>query len=164
MDTSAGDTSAGHTGTGHARAGHARAGGLCIGEAVRATGMSVDTLRFFEREGLLLRPVPRNAAGRRVYEQADVDWLLLVGRLRASGMPVATVGRFAELVRSGPGNEALRLELLRKHERTVRARIAALGADLEIIRDKVAVYERHVREGTAAGLWAPAPSAPGDAP
>ncbi|KAB7833485.1 MerR family transcriptional regulator [Streptomyces mobaraensis] len=138
--------------------------GRSIGETVRATGMSVDTLRFFEREGLLLRPVPRNAAGRRVYERADVDWLLLVARLRASGMPVATVARFAELVRSGPGNEALRLELLREHERAVRARIAALGEDLEIIRNKVTVYERHVREGTAAGVWAPVPSAPGDAP
>ncbi|MFI0737258.1 MerR family transcriptional regulator [Streptomyces sp. NPDC021100] len=159
MDTSAGDTGADET-----DAGGTGAGGLCIGEAVRATGMSVDTLRFFEREGLLLRPVPRNAAGRRVYGQADVDWLLLVGRLRASGMPVATVGHFAELVRSGPGNEALRLELLREHERAVRARIAALGADLEIIRRKVAVYERHVSEGTAAGLWAPLPPSPADAP
>ncbi|MBZ4322446.1 MerR family transcriptional regulator [Streptomyces huiliensis] len=140
------------------------AGGLSIGGVVRATGMSVDTLRFFEREGLLLRPVPRNAAGRRVYEQADVDWLSLVARLRASGMPVATVARFAALVRSGPGNEALRLELLREHERAVRERIAALGADLEIIQGKVAVYERHVREGTAAGLWAPTPSVPADAP
>ncbi|MGK5639794.1 MerR family transcriptional regulator [Streptomyces sp. URMC 126] len=139
------------------------AGGLPIGEVVKVTGMSVDTLRFFEREGLLLRPIPRNSAGRRVYEQADVDWLLLCGRFRASGMPVATVGRFAALVRSGPGNEAERLELLLEHERAVRARIAALGADLEIIQGKVAVYERHVREGTAAGVWAPAPSAPGDA-
>ncbi|WP_171169219.1 MerR family transcriptional regulator [Streptomyces sp. I05A-00742] len=136
------------------------AGNLSIGKVAEATGMSVHALRFFEREGLFLRPVHRTSGGQRVYEQADVDWLLLCGRLRASGMPVATVRRFADLVRSGPGNEDERLALLREHEREVRARIAALQADLEIIHGKVVTYEEHVRAGTAAGLWSPVPSAP----
>ncbi|MGI5163782.1 MerR family transcriptional regulator [Spirillospora sp. CA-253888] len=134
----------------------AREDGLSIGEVAAATGLSVHALRFFEKEGLFLRTIPRSDGGRRIYRPADVEWLLLCNRLRASGMPIATVQEFARLVRSGPGNEDERLALLREHERNVRARIDELAECLEIVRGKVAVYEEHVRAGTAAGLWAPA--------
>ncbi|GAA3424496.1 MerR family transcriptional regulator [Streptosporangium nondiastaticum] len=134
------------------------ADGLSIGDVAKATGLGVHALRFFEREELFLRPIPRTAGGQRVYEPADVEWLLLCNRLRESGMPIATVKRFAQLVRSGPGNEAERLALLEEHERTVRDRLADLTASLEIIHDKVLTYRRHVEDGTAAGLWSPASS------
>ncbi|QKV94260.1 MerR family transcriptional regulator [Streptomyces sp. NA02950] len=132
-------------------------GGLSIGRVSRVTGMSVHALRFFEREGLFLREIPRTAGGQRTYEQADVDWLLLCDRFRASGMPIATIRQFAALVRAGGGNEPERLALLREHERHVQSKIAALTACLDIIRTKVVTYERHLDEGTAAGLWSPAP-------
>ncbi|WP_369211491.1 MerR family transcriptional regulator [Streptomyces flavofungini] len=130
-------------------------GGLSIGKVAEVTGLSVHALRFFEREGLFLRDIPRSGGGQRIYAQADVDWLALCGRLRDSGMPIATVRRFAALVRSGPGNEQERLELLQEHERDVRAKIDDLNACLAVIHGKVAIYERHLREGTAIGLWAP---------
>ena len=132
--------------------------GFSIGEVAEATGMSVHALRFFERERIFLRPIPRSDGGHRIYEQADVDWLLLCNRLRESGMPIAEIRRFAELVRAGAGNEQERLALLQEHERLVRAEIAQLNACLEVIHGKVATYERHLRDGTAAGLWAPEPS------
>jgi DNA-binding transcriptional MerR regulator len=134
------------------------ADGLSIGAVAEATGMSVHALRFFEREGIFLRPIPRSEGGHRVYEQPDVDWLLLCNRLRESGMPIATIRKFAELVRAGAGNEQDRLALLQEHERLVRAEIAQLNACLEVIHGKVATYEQHLRDGTAAGLWAPEPS------
>ncbi|MGW2634611.1 MerR family transcriptional regulator [Streptomyces chattanoogensis] len=130
---------------------------LPIGRVSEATGMSVHALRFFEREGLFLRDIPRSAGGQRIYQQADVDWLVLCNRLRASGMPIAVIRKFAELVRSGPGNEPDRLALLREHEREVQAKIDELQACLEVIHTKVVIYEQHVRDGTAAGLWSPAP-------
>ena len=132
--------------------------GLSIGTVSEATGMSVHALRFFEREGIFLRSIPRSDGGHRVYEQADVDWLLLCNRLRESGMPIATIRRFADLVRAGAGNEEARLALLQEHERLVRAEIAQLNACLEVIHGKVATYEQHLGEGTAEGLWAPEPT------
>jgi DNA-binding transcriptional MerR regulator len=134
------------------------ADGLSIGAVAEATGMSVHALRFFEREGIFLRPIPRSEGGHRVYEPADVDWLLLCNRLRESGMPIATIRRFADLVRAGAGNEEARLALLQEHERLVRAEIAQLNACLEVIHGKVATYEQHLGEGTAEGLWAPEPT------
>ncbi|MGW1072108.1 MerR family transcriptional regulator [Streptomyces sp. NPDC002537] len=129
--------------------------GLSIGKVSETTGMSVHALRFFEREGLFLREIPRSAGGQRIYARTDVDWLLLCDRLRASGMPIATIRRFAELVRAGAGNEADRLELLREHERNVRAKIDDLTTCLDVIHGKVVTYEQHLHDGTAAGLWSP---------
>ena len=130
--------------------------GLSIGQVSETTGLSVHALRFFEREGLFLRPIPRSHGGQRIYDEADVEWLVLCNRLRDSGMSISTIKRFAELVRSGPGNEKERLALLEEHERTVRAKIAELNVSLDVIHDKVVTYRRHVRDGTAAGLWSPA--------
>ncbi|AZM54305.1 MerR family transcriptional regulator [Streptomyces sp. WAC 01529] len=132
--------------------------GLSIGRVAEATGLSVHALRFFEREGLFLREIPRTSGGRRVYARTDVDWLILCGRLRLSGMPIATIREFAALIRSGPGNERERLALLQEHERDVRAKLDELNACLEVIHGKVVTYEQHLNDGTAAGLWAPQPT------
>lgn len=132
--------------------------GLSIGTVAEATGLSVHALRFFEREGIFLRPIPRSDGGHRVYESADVDWLHLCTRLRESGMPIATIRKFAELVRAGAGNEQDRLALLQEHERFVLAEIAHLNACLEVIHGKVVTYEQHLGDGTAVGLWAPEPT------
>lgn len=126
-----------------------------IGEVAEATGLSVHAIRFFEREGLFLREIPRTSSGRRVFEKTDVDWLQLLNRLRASGMPIAGIREYARLTTEGPGNEAERLRLLKRHESDVRAKIAELNACLAVIGNKVAVYEAHVEAGTARGLWEP---------
>jgi DNA-binding transcriptional MerR regulator len=127
---------------------------LSIGQVAEQTGLSVHALRWFEREGLFLRSIPR-VGGRRTFDSSDVVWLTLCNRLRASGMPIAEIRRFAALVQAGPGNEAERLALLVAHERHVRSQLAELQQCLDIIHSKVESYERHLAEGTAATLWAP---------
>ena len=127
---------------------------LTIGDVAARTGLSIDTLRFYERDGLMISPVPRRG-GKRAYGDADVAWLEICRRLRESDMPLAEIRRFAALVRQGTGNEAERLELLRRHEDRVRARMAALADALDVISGKVETYAEHVARGTAAGVWAP---------
>ncbi|HXV91771.1 MAG TPA: MerR family transcriptional regulator [Pseudonocardia sp.] len=126
---------------------------LTIGQVTERTGLSAHALRFYEREGLLPDPVRRSASGRRVYTESDVEWLVNCTRFRASGMPVATIRRFAELVREGPGNEAERLDLLRQHRRVVAERIEELKTCLDLISHKVEVYEETMAKGTADRLW-----------
>lgn len=128
---------------------------LSIGQVAERTGLSVHALRWFEREGLFLRPIPRTVGGRRTFDSDDVVWLVLLNRLRASGMPIAEIRRFATLVQAGPGNEADRLALLDAHEREVRNRIADLQECLDIIHSKVTAYRGHLAAGTAGGLWSP---------
>ncbi|MFF9066403.1 MerR family transcriptional regulator [Streptomyces sp. NPDC014891] len=128
---------------------------LSIGRVAERTGLSVHALRFYEREGLLTGPVHRTAGGRRQYTAFDVDWLLICVKLRESGMPLSDLKRFAELVRSGPGNEAERLDLLDTHRQRVDARIRALEECRSVITWKVGVYADHLARGAAGGLWDP---------
>jgi DNA-binding transcriptional MerR regulator len=126
---------------------------LSIGEVAQRTGLGIHTLRMYEREGLLTSDLARDSAGRRVYTEADVQWLDTCRIFRSSGMPLAVIGRFAELVREGPGNEVERLALLREHEERMRARAAEIAAARELITAKIASYEQHLAQGTAAALW-----------
>ena len=128
---------------------------LLIGDVARETGLGVHALRFYERNKLLVDPIERTAGGRRVYTQADVEWLKVCVKLRESGMPLATMRRFAALVRQGPGNETERLELLQEHESRVRAQLASIADCLQVITGKVAIYRRHVESGVADDPWLP---------
>ena len=137
---------------------------LSIGQAAERTGLSVHALRFYEREGLLATPVYRDAGGRRVYSEWDLEWLELCIRLRESGMPLAAIRRYAELVRAGEGNEKDRLGLLREHQDRIGEQLTALQACLEVISFKVALYEERVARGAWRDpLYTPPALEPGDA-
>ena len=125
---------------------------LSIGEVSARTGLSVDTLRFYEREGLF-PPPQRSAGGRRGFSAADLGWIGICQRLRASGMSLPEIARYAAMVRAGSGNEGERLELLQRHEAQVQAQMAILQDALDLISTKVAVYAEAVSMGTAGGLF-----------
>lgn len=128
---------------------------LSIGEVAERTGLSTHTLRFYEREGLLLTPVSRTSGGRRVYDPQNVHWLGICTRLRASGMSLANLRAFTALVRQGPGNEDERLELLRAHQAEVQEQLEELRAGLDLISWKVGIYEDRLAHGTTHGVWDP---------
>jgi DNA-binding transcriptional MerR regulator len=129
--------------------------GLSIAEAARRTGVSVHTLRYYERAGLVVTDIDRNAAGRRRYRKLDLDWIKICTKLRATGMPIRSIRRYAELVSSGRGNEQERLALLEAHRAEVVARIAELTENLELIDHKLDVYRGRLAAGDADRLWAP---------
>lgn len=115
-----------------------------IAEAAEKTGLTTDTLRYYARDGLLVRPVMRSSSGHRRYTESDLDWIVLITRLRATGMPIRDVRAYAELVRDGDGNEEERLDLLRAHRAQVLAQLDEVRAHLEAIDTKIAIYEQRV--------------------
>ncbi|MDT3441653.1 MULTISPECIES: MerR family transcriptional regulator [unclassified Pseudofrankia] len=129
--------------------------GLSIAEAARRTGVSVHTLRYYERAGLVVTPVDRTAGGRRRYQQLDLDWITVCTRLRATGMPIKTIRRYAQLVSAGRGNEQERLALLEAHRAEVTAALAQLQENLRLIDHKIDVYRGRLDAGDADQLWAP---------
>lgn len=145
-----------------------------IGDVAGRTGLSAHALRFYEREGLLAGRV-RRQSGQRRYSASDLEWISICVKLRASGMPLAAIRRFAELVREGPGNEHERLALLREHQKRVVTQIGELNDCLDVINWKVGIYEQHLAQGTAQRLWTaadgssatpdpPTPASPGAGP
>ncbi len=113
---------------------------LTIAEAAERTGLTPDTLRYYERDGLMLRRVDRSTTGHRRYSDADLNWIALLNCLRGTGMPIREVRRYAELVRAGDGNEQDRLELLRAHRQNVLAQLAEVTEHLGAIDRKIGIY------------------------
>jgi len=120
---------------------------LTIGQVAAAIDVSAHTLRYYEQEGLL-RAVGRTTAGHRLYSPADLDWLQFVMRLKATGMPIASIKAFSELRAQGDSTYGSRREMLTEHRDTVLVRIAELQANLAAIVDKIASYETAPRNAT----------------
>ncbi|MEC3918638.1 MerR family transcriptional regulator [Nocardia sp. CDC160] len=127
--------------------------GMTIAEAARRTGVSVHTLRYYERAGLVLTNITRTSTGRRRYRQLDLDWITICTKLRATGMPIKTIRHYAQLVDAGRGNEQQRLDLLESHRATVLAKLAELQQNLQLIDHKLAVYRARLTAGNADTLW-----------
>lgn len=110
-----------------------------ISEVVAFTGLTAHTLRWYERIGLMPH-IDRSHTGQRRYTNRDLDWLDLVGKLRLTGMPVADMVRYAELVREGDHTYAERFELLRTTREDVLARIEELRGTLAVLDRKISFY------------------------
>jgi DNA-binding transcriptional MerR regulator len=113
---------------------------LSIADAAESSGLSAHTLRYYEREGLL-EPVSRNGSGHRRYREADLELIAFLVKLRATGMPIREVRRYAELIRAGEGTNAERLALLEAHRVAVLAGLEATTRNLELIDWKIRVYK-----------------------
>ncbi|MDN3297209.1 MerR family transcriptional regulator [Streptomyces ficellus] len=110
-----------------------------ISEVSAWTGLTAHTLRWYERIGLMPH-VDRSHTGQRRFTNRDLDWLTFVGKLRLTGMPVADMVRYAELVREGEHTFEERQELLESTRRDVRARIAELQDTLAVLDYKIDFY------------------------
>ena len=114
---------------------------LAISEVAEATGLSTHTLRYYERAGLMLEPVDRASSSHRRYSERDVTWVVFLTRLRATGMPIARVKEYVELVRAGDSTSADRLELLLRHRIAVLAQLDEITQSLAAIDKKITLYK-----------------------
>lgn len=110
-----------------------------IGEVSAETGLSIDSLRWFEREGLF-PAIRRNAGGQRRFSDSDVERIVLMLRLRRTGMPVRDMRRFIELLQGGEETHAERLRLLLAQRARIQAEQQQLAEDLAAVDFKVAYY------------------------
>lgn len=114
-----------------------------IQEAATASGLGIDTIRFYEKAGML-PTVPRDRRGWRHFPPPLLEWLRNLARLRATGMPMADMQRFAALVHAPatPANVAERLAILHAHDRRLADRRADLDAAQAYLNHKIAVYSK----------------------
>ena len=115
-----------------------------ISDVAERTGLTTHTLRYYEREGLMLVPIDRASSTHRRYTESDVAWVQFLTRLRSTHMPISTVREYVELARAGDGSEAGRLELLLRHRITVLAQLDEITKSLGAIDYKIALYEKAV--------------------
>lgn len=110
---------------------------LNISDAAEDLGVSTHTLRYYERAGLMVEAVDRAASSHRRFRASDLDWLRLIGRLRATGMPIRRIREYADFARSPQDTAADRLRLLVEHRDDVRARMRETEGHLDAIDLKI---------------------------
>jgi DNA-binding transcriptional MerR regulator len=108
---------------------------LTIQQMASRTGLSADTLRYYEKLGLLA-PSRDTGSNHRRYGEEDVAWLGFVLLLRSTGMPLETIKTYGELLLQGNATLAQRREMLEAHAKNVRARMDELQISLEVIQKK----------------------------
>ena len=112
-------------------------------QAAEQSGFSLDTLRYYERIGLL-DGIDRAPSGHRRFRNDDLEWLGVLRCLRDTGMPIAQMRRYAELARAGHATLAERLNLLTEHDERVQERIALLQAQHKHLCEKIDWYRRQL--------------------
>jgi DNA-binding transcriptional MerR regulator len=118
-------------------------GTLTISDAARKSGISAHTLRYWERAGLL-QTVSRNGSGHRRYAEDDLERIKFLTKLRATGMPIRQVRRYAELMNGGDDTNEERMALLEAHREAVRAHLEETAGHLELIEWKIGFYRERL--------------------
>lgn len=121
---------------------------MSISDVAERTGLTTHTLRYYEREGLMLSPVERASSTHRRYTEADVAWVTFLTRLRSTAMPIATMREYVVLAREGEGTEVERLELLLLHRMAVMRQLEEMTASLAAIDYKIDLYRQQVGKVT----------------
>jgi DNA-binding transcriptional MerR regulator len=126
---------------------------LNIQQVAEVTGLSVHTLRYYERIGLI-HSIHRAHNTHRRYTMDDVGWIEFLNKLRATGMSIQQMQRYAQLQRQGDETLPERLEMLRQLQNEAEARIDELQQHLDVIRYKVGLYQSQLEEGMTEAISA----------
>lgn len=113
--------------------------GLTIDEAAQRMGVSKDTLRYYEKEGLL-PTIAKGANGHRRYSEDDLGWVKFLQLLRGTGMPIREMKSFVELTWAGDHTIAERVEVLSRYRVALRERMAADRERLKFLDYKIDYY------------------------
>jgi MerR family transcriptional regulator, aldehyde-responsive regulator len=114
-----------------------------IAEVSEQYGLSSDTLRYYERIGLI-PPVNRNGGGIRDYNELDIRRVEFVKCMRSAGLPVEVLIEYIGLVQQGDETIEARKEILMEQRELLVARMAQMQKTLDILNHKIEVYEKIV--------------------
>ena len=114
---------------------------MTIAEVSKQFDISADTLRYYERIGLI-PPVPRTAGGIRDYDEASCKWIELMKHLRAAGVQIEALVEYTALVQQGDETQAQRKNLLMGQRKQLEARIAEMQQSLERLDKRLEWYDR----------------------
>ena len=113
---------------------------MTIAEASKKYEISADTLRYYERIGLI-PPVPRNKSGIRDYEEDSCRWIELMKCMRSAGVRIEALIRYVALVQQGDDTLEERRMLLMEQREQLMARMEDMQRSLERLNGKIMGYE-----------------------
>lgn len=118
-----------------------------IKDVSKQFGISADTLRYYERAGMI-PPVSRTVGGSRDYQDEDLRWVELALCLRSAGLPVEVIAEYVRLSQSGSGTIPDRLALLEQQREVLLEQQRQTSAALSRLNHKITVYQNALETGT----------------
>lgn len=112
-----------------------------IAEVSERYNISTDTLRYYERIGLI-PPVNRNESGIREYSELDIQRVEFIKCMRRAGLPIETLIDYIALVQQGDETIAARKEILLEQRRQLEARMKEMQDTLDVLNYKIEIYEK----------------------
>ncbi|UUZ83347.1 MerR family transcriptional regulator [Paenibacillus sp. P26] len=116
-----------------------------IGQVAEVTGLSIHTLRFYEKEGIL-PAIKRNEKGIRIFDDMDLQWIKILNYLRLTGMPLAQIRDCAHLCSEGDDTMEERMRLFENHKEKVEEQMKTLRSCIDMINVIMELYAKRKKE------------------
>ncbi len=110
-----------------------------ISEVAKLLGVSTHTLRYYEKENILI--ANRDVNGNRLYEESHIKWLQFVMKLKQTQMPIAKIREYARLYLEGEHTTEARLQLLENHKKSIRTQRENLEITEKMLENKIFAYK-----------------------
>ena len=118
---------------------------ITIGELATLTGLSAHTLRFYEKAGVL-RATQRADSGHRRYNSQDMVLLQFVLKLKQTGMPLAEIRDYVQLMADGDMSLSERLMMLKLHRQRLAIKMSELAENASALDEKIRIYQQRIRK------------------
>lgn len=118
-----------------------------VGEMAKQLDVPASTLRYYDKEGLLPF-VSRSSGGIRMFQEADLEWLQIIGCMKKAGMSIRDIRRYIELALQGDDTIEARLQMFQHQRDVLRQQIAEMQHTLETVEYKCWFYEAAKAAGT----------------
>lgn len=118
-----------------------------IKQAAEKMGVSIPTLRYYDKEGLLPF-IEKKENGTRVFKEEDLNTLRIISCMKSSGMPIKDIKRYMDMCIEGNETLEARLEIFLKRKEVVKEQIEELNRIMDVIEHKISYYEIAIEAGT----------------
>mgnify|MGYP004621590159 CR=1 FL=1 len=118
-----------------------------VGEMAKLLGITASTLRCYDKEGLLPF-VERSSGGIRMFQEADFEWLQVIGCMKKAGMSIKVIRQYIEMALQGDNTIDLRLDMFRHQPAVLKRQMEELQQTMEMVDYKGWYYETAKEAGT----------------
>lgn len=125
---------------------------MTIKEVSQVTGVTADTLRYYERIGLI-PPVPRNESGIRNYDEISIGWINFIKCMRSAGLPIEALIEYVALYKEGSKTDEARKQILVEQRDLLEERVAFLQDTLAKLNYKIDNYDKFMRHEVSEINW-----------
>ena len=119
---------------------------MTISDVSKKYGLSQDTLRYYEKIGVI-PPVNRNESGLRDYTEEDCGWVELAACMRSAGLPLDALTEYVRLSREGDATIPERRQLLLEQKERLMIQLKAIQETLERLDYKISRYDKAMETG-----------------